>query len=265
MATDTVLYFGYGANMSPRVRARYVTCIMPYLIQKRNFPSPPPPHHHPQSSRAMRVQEAWPAVAPNHFMSFSHWGAYATIDPIPVANSDPHSPSTSISTTPMTSAFTPAHGVLMRIPRADMDALVRSEIGYKLVIIDCVPYLPDRSITDIAHTPPPTPGAAPSVGVPAFAFQSDHGNRLFHPTYPQSVYKGKLVEGARIHGLAPEYRAKLERIEAVNGFAATPPAAMDTPQYPSRAIARHGSGRSGGSRGVNRGIRGGGQCRGCHT
>ena len=177
----------------------------------------------------MRVQEAWPAVAPNHFMSFSHWGAYATIDPIPVANSDPHSPSTSISTTPMTSAFTPAHGVLMRIPRADMDALVRSEIGYKLVIIDCVPYLPDRSITDIAHTPPPTPGAAPSVGVPAFAFQSDHGNRLFHPTSPQSVYKGKLVEGARIHGLAPEYRAKLERIEAVNGFAATPPAAMDTP------------------------------------
>jgi hypothetical protein len=84
-------------------------------------------------------------------------------------------------------------GVLYTIPDADLQVLDKGEAGYKRI-------------------PKQVVGSAGPVEAWVYVAKTPSNDRSLRP---YSWYKCFLVEGARSHGLPPDYIARLEAIEAV--------------------------------------------------
>ena len=186
-ATDTVYYFAYGANMASSTLIR----------------------------RDIKPLSACPAKLPPHqSIAFRHRGGYATITDTSAPNTagsaiipwlNPSAYAAVSDAAGFTSravvggglrdrciVYNGPHGVLYELHRADLRKLASRETGYALGSIEIFPYAGERMV--------------------AFLFMSQALLLLPVSMPPQRRYLELMLEGAKMHGLAPEYIQWLESL-----------------------------------------------------
>ena len=177
-ATDTVRYFAYGANMASSTLAK----------------------------RDIKPLSACPAQLPAHSsIAFRHRGGYATIIESSVTSSTPPQWQIILDKTPVPKGrdqarapkdhglvYHGAHGVLYELKKADMQKLAGRETGYALG---------STTVTSYAGTE-----------TSALLFTSQPLLLLPASVPPQRRYLELMLEGAKTHGLAPEYMQWLHEL-----------------------------------------------------
>ncbi len=178
-ATHTVRYFAYGANMASSILAK----------------------------RDIKPLSACPAQLPAyHSIAFRHRGGYATIIESSVTGGTSLQCQKNLDNTPVQKGsriaagvpkdpglvYHGAHGVLYELDKADMQKLKGRETGYALS---------STTVTSYA-------GAETT----ALLFRSQPLLLLPASVPPQRRYLELMLEGAKTHGLAPEYMQWLREL-----------------------------------------------------
>lgn len=161
---DQILYFSYGANMSTQK-----------LAQRGILPESP-------GIAAIVTSQQYERI------SFCHRGAFASL----VANTLQIKPQQEEALT-----YGPAHGVLYKLRRKDLQNLEKAETGYYSVALKVQP--------------------SDSSEHEACAFVSKPSLTLKGPLKPTKRYLDLLIRGACEHSLQPDYISWLQHLEVHEG------------------------------------------------